>query len=190
MEKYYLKNGKEVKVGDVITKASSKKTEYGVTTVIESFTLTESSIPALIAAGVITVRKNSETNKVPMLMIYYIDKITERKGWSTEETYKYLNMTYQMLPAAAFSIMLREIAVELDKQYEDHIKNSSEIWVVSLLDGRITKVNKAGIKNYDNFAAFRSLEDARIACKISKTYLKNMFSNGKQKNKECSKVNL
>lgn len=189
MEKYYLKDGKEVKVGDVITKASSKKTEYGVTTVIESFTLTESLIPVLIKAGIITC-SNDETNKVPMLISYYVNKIAERKGWNIDETYKYLNTTYQVFPAAAFSIMLREIAIELDKKYKDHIKNSAEIWVVSLLDGRITKVNKAGIKNYDNFAAFRSLEDARIACKISKIYLKNMFSNGKQKNKECSEVNL
>lgn len=190
MEKYYLEDGKEVKVGDVITKTSTKKTEHGVTTVIESFTFTESLIPALIAAGVITVRKDSKTDKVPMFLTYYVEKIAERKGWDIVDTYKYLSTTYQMLPAAAFSILLREIAVELDKKYEDHIENSSEIWVVSLFDGRITKANKASIKSYNNFAAFRSLEDARIACRISKIYLKNMFSNGKQKNKECSEINL
>ena len=190
MVKYYLKDGREVKVGDVITKTSTKKTEYGVTTVVESFTLTESLIPVLIAAGVITDHKNSETNKVPMLMSYYVNKIAERKDWSIGKTYKYFDTTYQMLPAAVLSILLKEIAVELDKKYEDHIKNSPEIWVVSMLDGRIAKINKASIKSYNNFAAFRTLEDARIACKIVRPLLKDIFNNGKQKNKECSEINL
>ena len=80
-----------------------------------------------------------------------------------------------ILPAAAFSMVLREIAVELDKKYEDHIENSPEIYVISMLDGRITKANKAHIKNYRNFSAFRTIEDARIACRIVKPILKEMF---------------
>ena len=44
-----------------------------------------------------------------------------------------------------------------------------------MFDGRITKANKAHIKNYRNFAAFRSVEDARIACRFLKGSLKEMF---------------
>ena len=44
-----------------------------------------------------------------------------------------------------------------------------------MLDGRITKANKAYIKNYRNFAAFRTIEDAKIACRIVKPILKEMF---------------
>ena len=80
-----------------------------------------------------------------------------------------------ILPAAALSIILREIATELDKKYKDHIEKSPEIYVISTLDGRITKANKAHIRNYRNFAAFRTIEDAKIACKIVKPILKEMF---------------
>jgi hypothetical protein len=44
------------------------------------------------------------------------------------------------------------------------------------LDGRIYKVNKAHIKNYRNFAAFRSIEDAKTACKILREILKSMYA--------------
>ena len=83
-----------------------------------------------------------------------------------------------ILPSAAFSMVLREIAIELDKKYKDHINNSPEIYVISLLNGKITKATKAHIKNYRNFAAFRSIEDAKIACRITKDILKEMFKSG------------
>ena len=67
----------------------------------------------------------------------------------------------------------------MDKKYEDHIENSPEIYVISLLDGRITKANKAHIKNYRNFAAFRTIGDAKIACNIVKELLKELFKSGK-----------
>ena len=74
---------------------------------------------------------------------------------------------------------MREIAIELDLKYKDHIQDSPKIYVVSLLDGRITEANKAHIKNYKNFAAFRSIEDAKIACRITRDILKEMFKSGK-----------
>ena len=91
----------------------------------------------------------------------------------------YLNSVDTILPAAAFSMILREIAIELDKKYKDHIEKSPEIYVISMLDGRITKANKAHIKNYRNFAAFRSVSDAKIACTITRDILKEMFKSGK-----------
>ena len=106
---------------------------------------------------------------------FYIEKIAARLGWKPEKVYSYLYNADSILPAAAFSMVLREIAVELDKKYEDHIENSPEIYVISMLDGRITKANKAYIKNYRNFAAFRTIEDAKIACRIVKPILKEMF---------------
>ena len=99
----------------------------------------------------------------------------------TFKVYNYLNSVDSILPAASLSMVLREIAIELDKKYEDHIENSPEIYVISLLDGRITKANKAHIRNYRNFAAFRTIEDAKIACKIVKPILKEMFKSKNEK---------
>lgn len=45
-------------------------------------------------------------------------------------------------------------------------ENSKEIYVISCLNGEITKVKDLNkIKNFKNFAAFRTLEDAITAKK-------------------------
>ena len=181
MGKIYLKDGKEVQLGDILTKVSKVKDSFfGKGTVIENVKVTKDILPKLIEAGIVTttIPKNpvAET-KVPMELEYYIQKIAEKHGWKIEKVYNYLNSVDTILPAAAFSIVLREVAIELDKKYEDHIERNPEIYVISLLDGRITKANKAHIKNYRNFAAFRTIEDAKIACTITRDILKEMFKN-------------
>ena len=185
MEKFILKNGKEVKMGDRLIKNSIINTFFGKIVHLQEVIVNEKTLPELIKAGVLTQADcthgtdchcgHCTNNEIPMDINFYIEKIAARLGWKPEKVYNYLNNVDSILPAAAFSMVLREIAVELDKKYEDHIENSPEIYVISMLDGRITKANKAHIKNYRNFAAFRTIEDARIACRIVKPILKEMF---------------
>lgn len=186
MKKFILKNGEEVKMGDMLIRKSVANTLFGKGLIIKSIIVNEETLPELLKAGVLTsvdcscgtgcTCKPCRKNEVPMDMNFYIDRIAARLGWRPEKVCNYLNSIDSIFPAAAFSMVLREIATELDKKYEDHIENSPEIYVISSLDGRITKVNKAYIKNYRNFAAFRTIEDAKIACKILKPILKEMFN--------------
>ena len=185
MKKFILKNGKEVKMGDKLLKHGVVDSLLGKVTIMQEVIVDEKTLPELIKAGVLTQVdcahgadcpcKHCTKGEVPMDMNFYIEKIAARLGWKPERVYNYLNNVDSIIPAAAFSMVLREIAVELDKKYEDHIENSPEIYVISMLDGRITKANKAYIKNYRNFAAFRTIEDAKIACRIVKPILKEMF---------------
>lgn len=185
MKKFILKNGKEVKMGDKLLKQGVVDSLLGKVTIMQEVIVDEKTLPELIKAGVLTQVdcthgadcpcKHCTKGEVPMDMNFYIEKIATRLGWKPERVYNYLNNVDSILPAAAFSMVLREIAVELDKKYEDHVENSPEIYVISMLDGRITKANKAYIKNYRNFAAFRTIEDAKIACRIVKPILKEMF---------------
>ena len=181
MEKIYFTNGKEVQIGDTLTKVSKVKDPFfGKGTVVQHIIVTNDTLPELLEAGIVTTtkpKKPVDEAEVPMELEYYIQKIAERLGWKIEKVYNYLNSVDAILPAAAFSMVLREIAIELDKKYEDHIEKSPEIYVISMLDGRITKANKAHIKNYRNFAAFRTIEDAKIACTITRDILKEMFKN-------------
>lgn len=186
MKKFYLQNGKEVQIGDTICKVEKiKHPLFGEGDVVEHVFITKDILPTLIKAGIITEKpaKGEEvppTNgEIPMDLDYYIQKIADKMGWHIDKTYNYLNNVDAILPAAAFSMVLREVAIELDKKYEDHIENSPEIYVISMTDGRITKANKAHIKNYRNFAAFRSINDAKIACSIVRDILKEMFKSGK-----------
>lgn len=179
MEKIYLTNGKEVQIGDTLTKVSKVKDPlFGKGTIVQHIVVTKDILPKLLEAGIVTTTKPAKSvveTEVPMELEYYIQKIAERLGWKIEKAYNYLNSVDAILPAAAFSMVLREIAIELDKKYKDHIEKSPEIYVISMLDGRITKANKAHIKNYRNFAAFRSVNDAEIACRITKDILKEIF---------------
>lgn len=171
--KFYLKNGKEVKVGDSITHCEDIM--HPVLGKIHSesiFIVNEKSIPLLIRMGIIV----APGVKAPDKADYYIHSALKRLGWGKPLSFLQLQTVY---PAAAFSILLREIAIELDKKYEDHIENSPEIFVVSPLDGRISIANKAHIKNYRNFAAFRSVADAKFACKVLRSYLKDMYAKRK-----------
>ena len=181
MEKIYLTNGQEVQLGDILAKVSEVKDPvFGKGNIVQHIMVTKDILPELLEAGIVTTTKPAKSvvkTEVPMELEYYIQKIAEKLGWKIEKVYNYLNNVDAILPAAAFSIVLREVAVELDKKYNDHIEKSPEIYVVSLLDGRITKANKAHIKNYRNFAAFRTVEDAKIACSIVRDILKELFKN-------------
>lgn len=185
MEKFILKNGEEVKMGSTLIKKSTINTPLGKGIIIKEIIVDEKTLPELLKTDILIpigsthgtdcTCKHCVNNEVPMNIDFYIEKIATRLSWKPEKGYNYLNNVDSILPAAALSIILREIATELDKKYKDHIENSPEIYVISLLDGRITKANKAHIKNYRNFAAFRTIEDAKIACKIVKPILKEMF---------------
>lgn len=73
-------------------------------------------------------------------------------------------------------LMTREIAIEFDNNYSDHIKCSPEIFGISSLTGKIIKIDKSKIKSYKTFGAFRSLEEAAYAKAIMKPILKVIFN--------------
>lgn len=190
MKKFYLKNGEEVHFGDVLSK-TNKGGRYPIFREFSTsyIMVTKRNISDLIKAGVIKVEDSSDNtvsssksskgkSEVPVDFYYYFKKVTERLKLNENESGILVNISH-VYPASLFSMILKEIAIELDKKYDNHIENSPEIYVISLMDGKISKVNKAHIKNCRNFAAFRTLEDARVACKITRDMLKVMFKNGK-----------
>ena len=76
---------------------------------------------------------------------------------------------------AALSLILREMALILDRRYPDNIRQCEEVWVLSLLNGKLYKVHRKEIRGYEAFAAFRTLDDAKTACRSLKYILKDMF---------------
>lgn len=124
--------------------------------------------------------KEAVENSVPMSIDYYISSLAKKKGWKPEKMANYLDNLCDINPTATFSTILREIAVELNKKYKDHINDCKELFIISTMDGRIHNVPRAYIKNFRNFAAFRTVEDAKIACRILRNELKEMFKSAKK----------
>lgn len=172
--KYYTKDGKEVKLGEPF-KAKYSKEEY--TYKFYTDYLLESQAQMLVKAGVL-VEKN--TSSVPTSLEYYSEKAAERfYGMPNSLMCRLINILYNACPQAALNMLLREVAIEIDKKYPDHIEKSDKIYTVSMVNGRITEIPRGTIKNFRHFAAFRTIEDAKLGCKIVRKLLKDMFSTKK-----------
>lgn len=134
------------------------------------------AIKEYLPKEVVELIKNSTEH---LKVSYYIEKLANKKHRDPRDIYSLLVDLESINQMALINVLLKEIAVELDKQYEDHISNSENIFIVSSLDGKIHRICKSSIKSYRNFAAFRTLEDANTACTILKDYLKEAFSDRK-----------
>lgn len=174
MEKIYLtKTKEEVKLGDTITfNKLCLDSDFGQIYTTHRVLINARTLPILVSKGILTLEND---RIIPADLMYYKGKVINKLGLSESQ----LDVMQKVSPSIVFSLLLKEIAIELDKKYSDHIENSPEIYVLSLLDGRITKANKAIIKNYRNFAAFRSLPDAKFACRILRDYFKEMYAKKK-----------
>lgn len=182
MKKFvFAKSGSEVKMGDRV--AIGMESAYGL---IPFYTIivSEKTIPSLIEEGIIKeVEEKVEEEGTHIDPYFYIEHLAKRIHWNKDNLQKYLANLYTIYPAAVLSIMLREIAIVMDEKYKNHIENSKEIYVISTLSGEITKIKDLDrIKNFKNFAAFRTLDDALAAKHIFRDPMKQMFKRGgKQK---------
>lgn len=115
-----------------------------------------------------------------------VDKLCAKKHCTKVELHDFITEVYNTYPMAALSIFLKELAILLDNKYEGFINNSDEIYIISTMDGKPHLANKKLIKNFRNFAAFRTMEDAQYAVEMFKEWINPMFkSAGKQEDKEC-----
>ena len=175
----FVGTGKEVEMGKQIV--FYIQSAYGKITT-HCVIISEESLPCLIGEGII---KEVENEEIPTEPYFYIKHLADRIHWNVDNLRKYLGNLYTIYPAAVFSILLREVAIVLDEKYGNHIENSKEIYVISCLSGEISKVKDLNkIKNFKNFAAFRTLDDALAAKHILKDPMKQLFRRGgKQKDK-------
>ena len=184
MKKYLNSEGNEIKVGTPIV-CKVLNTETGRRTT-ELCVATEEVLDKAVADGVLTV-VNSTEGGTHLSIEFYVKHLAERIGWKMSNLVKYLDNLYKIYPTAVFQILLREVAIVLDQKYPDHIERSKEIWCISLATGEISKVpeNKRHlIRNFRNFAAFRTLDDAMAAKHILKVPMKELFARPKKSGKQ------
>ena len=176
MKKYLNSEGNEIKIGTPIV-CKVLNTETGRRT-MELVVATEEVLEKAVADGALTV-VNSTEGGTHLSIGFYVEHLADRIGWKMSNLVKYLDNLYKIYPTAVFQILLREVAIVLDQKYPDHIERSKEIWCISLATGEIGKVpeNKRHlIRNFRNFAAFRTLDDAMAAKHILKVPMKELFA--------------
>ncbi len=171
----FVETGKEVEMGkQIVFYIQSAYGKIPTHCVI----ISEESLPYLIEEGIIK-EVEGEEGGTHLNLDFYLEHLAGRIKWNVENLRKYLGNLYTIYPAAVFSILLKEVAIVLDEKYHNHIENSKEIYVISCLSGEITKVKDLNkIKNFKNFAAFRTLDDALAAKHILRDPMKQLFKRG------------
>lgn len=172
-----VESGKEIKLGDKITLIFGVNTPFGVVEANKVVSVTETILMRLIADKKIKVVDTDNNTEHDAIWDAALLNLSKKTGWRLDKLNGILSTIDSINPWAATQIVLREIAIELDKKYEDHINKSKEIYAVSPQDGKIHKINKKTVKNYKAFPAFRNVEDAKIACNLIRENLKSIFAN-------------
>lgn len=170
MMKFIVANsGKEINLGDKILIVGAVNTPVGMIKAQKIVTVTKELMSKLI--------KDGKVNVVNKIWSNAIESLSKKTNWKKEKLLNILTTLHLANPWAATQMVLREIAIELDKKYDDHINKSEKIYAISPQDGRIHEINKKTVKNYKAFPAFRNIEDAEIACSLIREHLKSIFSN-------------
>ena len=165
------KTGKEVKIGEKLIKVVNL---CGIPIPIAQIEINKTTLPDLIKHGII-VAEGSDSD-IDITIEGAIQHLANRIGWNKENLERYFSNLYKISPAAVFEIVLKEVAILLDKKYPNHIGNSKEIWVINKVNGEIQKLkDMSKIKSFQHFAAFRSLEDALVAKKIMAPTLQDLY---------------
>ena len=156
-EKRYIfkKSGSAINIGDEI--------DFGRISVIVS----ESNIPLLIRYNII--------EELEFTIDDYAERVIDKLKLYPSIGKLFLGSLFKANSGLVFSLLLKEIAIEIDNRYEGHISKSPEIYSVSALNGEIKKINKNNIHTYEHFAAFRTKEDALEAIHILKDLYQDMF---------------
>lgn len=174
MKKFILADsGKEINFGDKVLIVETVNYPLGVAKIHRTAVVTKELMDKLIKDGKVNVVGEGDINKI---WNDAIRSLAKKTNWKEEKLLNILATLHLANPWAATQMVLREIAIELDKKYDDHINKSEKIYVISPQDGRIHEINKKTVKNYKAFPAFRSIEDAKIACSLIREHLKSIFS--------------
>lgn len=173
MKKYvFTDTGESVELGDFLV----NKVTRGDVSLVSYKKITKEILEALLKDGIVCEVKD-ESIGIPVITLdSCLESLAERIHWDVDNIYRYIDRLSGISMSAVVSVLLREVAIALDKQYPDHIENSKEIWVISMLNGEISRVKDLNrIKNFRNFSAFRNLEDAKYAKALMQPYFKQMF---------------
>lgn len=178
---YYADSDVEVKVGgpiDLHIKSSAGNITIQINKVDEKTLENLVKIGAIRKVSRMSGRKLLAKEDISMDLEFYVSKLEKQLGQEPGFLAMLQKATWRIAPASVSDLLLMFIAKYLDEQYPDHIRESKELFGVDV-DGRIVRLNPKEIKTFRTFAAFRSLDDARIACRILKPLKKKIFKGGK-----------
>lgn len=146
--------------------------EDGYVTSFKTNQLTESMANMLVSNGILT---DKCPFKIHADFDYYVAKLAKKLNISFEDCGTMLNCLMAYAPASVFSLLAKQIALELDTKYEGHIGKSKELFGVELTTGHIISIKITENSHLKNIALFRSVDDALFAINVLKPVYMRMF---------------
>lgn len=152
MKKYILNDAsqKEVKMGDTLSCAIK---------------VTKNTLPKLIEKNIV-----KEVEEITWDSI--IKSIESKPGYITGM----IDSLYYVSPISLFHLMLREIAIEMDKKYVGHIKDCEEVYIFNAVHNLLlVKYTSDSNTTFESFSAFRYLEEAIKARQILMPLIEKIY---------------
>lgn len=174
MKKFKTINGETLNIGD--------KINMQINSDFYNIKIDGKLVPEVadILVSLSAIFKNTEStnsNDEYLDINFYIIRLATKYQWNPENMYVYIKYLLSISPAAAISIILKEIALYLDEKYMDHISKSEEIWAISSLNDKIFKIrDREKIKTFKSFAAFRNKKDALLARIIINPIINHLYN--------------
>lgn len=177
MEKSFItKEGKRVFLNEPFNACFETKEEgYTVVHLIRTNKLKAATAERLVRLGVL---KEYEVPKAENITINDMFKLIGEWIVGTPDAVGTIVELLNTLPDyIKFEMMLRAAAVLIDRKYPDHINNAKvdKYYTINMTDGKVCEVPKKSIKNFRNFAAFRTLDDIKIATKLLRPLMKHIW---------------
>lgn len=170
MKQYFdSKTGKEVFINKPYEISIE---ENGCVSSFSTSHLTEPVADMLVSSGILS---NKCPSKIPTDYNYYVAKLAKKLNVSTENCDSMLSRLMTYAPSVVFSLLAKQVALELDAKYEGHISKSKELFGVDLSTGYIIPFNITEKSHLKNITLFRSVKDTVFAINLLKPIYMRMF---------------
>lgn len=181
--KFITKEGKKVSLGEPFSVTATLK-EEGVKTnfIFRSSRLTSPQARMLVMRGILKEEKPLDKVEKEPKVPTFDEAVALVSTWlmgTPHEKDTAREFLAAMPDYARFSVVLRAFAVLIDRKYPDHINNADvdKYFTIDMTNGRVCEVPKGKIKNFRNFAAFRTIDDIKIATKVLRPFIKELWPN-------------
>lgn len=178
MKRFFIKKTKEeVFIGKPLKISISNGVNFQNVT---SNSCTAELMNYLISIGVVVScdsHESDNTNKIPTSIEYYVAKLAKKLNAPFDACEAMLSIIANYSPFSVMTLLAKQISLELDHKYDGHIRDAEHVFALSSVDGTIGEVSAKvrANSNYKNFAAFRSVEDAKLAYSILESLYSKAF---------------